>query len=50
LWDPTISGEATVVLANGEEHVVPSYRVGERLVWGLTGRILRQFLSEVAIG
>jgi hypothetical protein len=35
--------EATVIV-RGEERVVPCFRHGEYIVWGLTERVLRQFL------
>jgi 8-oxo-dGTP pyrophosphatase MutT (NUDIX family) len=35
----------SVVLARGERWTVPSFVVGEYLVWGMTERILRQFVE-----
>lgn len=42
LHDPAASVEATVT-ARGAELVVPGFRLGDHIVWGLTERILRQF-------
>ena len=36
---------SSVVLASGERLTVPSFVVGDYLVWGLTERILRQFVT-----
>jgi 8-oxo-dGTP pyrophosphatase MutT (NUDIX family) len=44
LRQPAMWVEATVVV-RGEERRVPSFRHGEYLGWGLTERVLRQFLS-----
>lgn len=35
----------STVLASGERLTVPSFMVGDYLVWGLTERILRQFMA-----
>jgi 8-oxo-dGTP pyrophosphatase MutT (NUDIX family) len=44
LRDPSCAADATV-LVRGEERMVPSFRHGEHVIWGLTERILRQFLA-----
>jgi 8-oxo-dGTP pyrophosphatase MutT (NUDIX family) len=46
LRDPT-SREESVVQARGGELRVPSYRRGEHVIWGMTERILQQFLEYV---
>ena len=43
LGDPDVSRE-TEVRARGATWRVPSFVIGERVVWGLTERILRQLL------
>lgn len=47
LRHPGTAVEATVV-SRGDEFVVPSFRLGEHTVWGLTERILRNFLAVCA--
>lgn len=47
LRHPGAAVEATV-LTRGDEFVVPSFRLGEHTVWGLTERILRNFLAVCA--
>jgi 8-oxo-dGTP pyrophosphatase MutT (NUDIX family) len=47
ILDPASAGEATVTVASGQERVVSSYQVVGRVVWGLTERILHQFVAEV---
>ncbi|MFL5577790.1 MAG: NUDIX hydrolase [Gemmatimonadaceae bacterium] len=44
LRDPTTTVEAVVVV-RGEERRVPSFTHGEHVIWGLTERILRQFIG-----
>jgi 8-oxo-dGTP pyrophosphatase MutT (NUDIX family) len=44
LCDPATTVEAVVVL-RGEERRVPSFTHGEHVIWGLTERILRQFVG-----
>ena len=44
LRDPASTCDATVVV-RGEERRVASFRHGEHVIWGLTERILRQFVS-----
>lgn len=44
LRDPESTCDATVVV-RGEERRVASFRHGEHVIWGLTERILRQFVS-----
>lgn len=46
LQDPACSQESRVH-ARGESWLVPSFVLGERIVWGLTERILRQLLSRL---
>ena len=46
LRDPATSVEATVVV-RGEERTVTSFRHREHVIWGLTERILRQFLALI---
>ena len=43
---PSASVESTVVV-RGAERRVPSYRHGEYVVWGITERILRQFVELI---
>jgi 8-oxo-dGTP pyrophosphatase MutT (NUDIX family) len=47
LADPATAGEATFV-DRGIERTERSFRLGEHVIWGLTERILRQFLGIVA--
>ena len=44
LRDPAAVVETTVVV-RGEERSVPSFRHGDYVIWGLTERILRQFVG-----
>ena len=44
LAHPSVSGEATFI-DRGIERTERSFRLGEHVVWGLTERILRQFIS-----
>ena len=44
LRDPAVSTESTVVV-RGEERRVSSFRHGSYTVWGLTERIVRQFIG-----
>jgi 8-oxo-dGTP pyrophosphatase MutT (NUDIX family) len=44
LRDPATSRESTV-LAQGQRWTVPSFVVGDYLVWGMTERILRQLVA-----
>jgi 8-oxo-dGTP pyrophosphatase MutT (NUDIX family) len=44
LRDPATTQESTV-LAQGQRWRVPSFVVGDYLVWGMTERILRQFVD-----
>jgi 8-oxo-dGTP pyrophosphatase MutT (NUDIX family) len=44
LCDPATTVEAVVVV-RGEERRVPSFTHGEHVIWGLTERILRQFVG-----
>jgi 8-oxo-dGTP pyrophosphatase MutT (NUDIX family) len=46
LRDPA-SREESVVQARGGDLRVPSYRRGEHVIWGMTERILQQFLAYV---
>ena len=46
LAEPSVAGEATFV-DRGIERTERSFRLGEHVIWGLTERILRQFI-EVA--
>ena len=48
LADPSATGEATFV-DGGIERTERSFRLGEHVIWGLTERILRQFI-ELASG
>jgi 8-oxo-dGTP pyrophosphatase MutT (NUDIX family) len=45
--DPSVDHESTV-RARGAEWRVPSYVLGERIVWGMTERILRNLFQLVA--
>ncbi len=47
LADPSATGEATFV-DRGIERTERSFRLGEHVIWGLTERILRQFI-ELAV-
>jgi 8-oxo-dGTP pyrophosphatase MutT (NUDIX family) len=42
--DPALQGDATVRV-RGEDRLVPSFRHETHVIWGLTERVLRQFLS-----
>ena len=44
LLDPAIY-EETEIEYQGLSAIVPYYRWGEKIIWGATGRILRQFLT-----
>ena len=44
LADPSAAGEATFV-DRGIERTERSFRLGEHVIWGLTERILRQFIE-----
>ncbi len=46
LRDPAVSRESSV-LVRGATWRVPSFVVGEHVVWGMTERILRQLLSRL---
>jgi 8-oxo-dGTP pyrophosphatase MutT (NUDIX family) len=48
LADPSAAGEATFV-DRGIERTERGFRLGEHVIWGLTERILRQFI-ELAVG
>lgn len=45
--DPTITSESTVNV-RGADWKVSSYLVGERIVWGMTERILRQLAERIS--
>ena len=45
--DPTITNESTVNV-RGADWKVSSYLVGERIVWGMTERILRQLAERIS--
>ena len=45
--DPTITNESTVNV-RGADWKVSSYLVGERIVWGMTERILRQLAGRIS--
>jgi len=45
--DPTITSESTVSV-RGADWKVSSYLVGERIVWGMTERILRQLAERIS--
>lgn len=47
LADPSASGEVTFT-DRGEERTERSFRLGGKVVWGLTERVLRQFLEYAA--
>ena len=47
LADPTLSVESEVT-ARGATWRVPSYQLGDHIVWGMTERILRNLLSVMA--
>jgi 8-oxo-dGTP pyrophosphatase MutT (NUDIX family) len=47
LFDPSASGEVTFT-DRGVERTERSFRLGEHVVWGLTERVLRQFLIYAA--
>ena len=47
LADPATSGEATLVVRESEV-VVTCFRYAEHLIWGMTERILRQFVELMA--
>jgi 8-oxo-dGTP pyrophosphatase MutT (NUDIX family) len=47
LTDPRMAGESTVVV-RGESRQVASYTVGQYVVWGMTERILHQFIEYLA--
>ncbi|MDQ6887438.1 MAG: CoA pyrophosphatase [Gemmatimonadota bacterium] len=46
LQDPAVSREVWIRLSGGDRQV-PSFQLSEHIVWGLTERILRQFLELV---
>jgi len=48
LRDPTSRLES-VVRVRGADMRVPSYRRGEHVIWGMTERILQQFLGYLAV-
>ena len=48
LRDPTSRLES-VVRVRGADMRVPSYRRGEHVIWGMTERILQQFLAYLAV-
>ena len=45
--DPTVTNESTVNV-RGADWKVSSYLVGERIVWGMTERILRQLAERIS--
>ena len=49
LLDPETMGSVEIALGEGQTRDFPCWRVGERVIWGLTYRILTRFFQEIRL-